>query len=66
MRIIQNRYQAGLVTITELLRAQSAQLDARTGYLAALHDWQVARAQLERAAGRLTAQSDLLSQGGRP
>ena len=66
LRIIQNRYQAGLVTITELLRAQSAQLDARTGYLAALHDWQVARAQLERAAGRLTAQSDLLSQGGRP
>jgi outer membrane protein len=64
LRIIQNRYQAGLVTITELLRAQSAQLDARTGYLAALHDWQVARAQLERAAGQLTAQSDLLNQGG--
>jgi outer membrane protein TolC len=64
LRIIQNRYQAGLVTITELLRAQTAQLDARTGYLAALHDWQVSRAQLERAAGRLTLQSDLLSQGG--
>ncbi len=64
LRIIQNRYQAGLVTITELLRAQSAQLDARTGYLAALHDWQVARAQLERAAGRLTTQADLLNQGG--
>jgi outer membrane protein len=64
LRIIQNRYQAGLVTITELLRAQTAQLDARTGYLAALHDWQVARAALERAAGRLTMHSDLLSQGG--
>ncbi len=64
LRIIQNRYQAGLVTITELLRAQTAQLDARTGYLAALHDWQVARAQLDLAAGRLTVQSDLLSQGG--
>jgi outer membrane protein len=66
LRIIQNRYQAGLVTITELLRAQTSQLDARTGYLAALHDWQVARAQLERAAGQLTMQSDLLNQGGNP
>lgn len=64
LRIIQNRYQAGLVTITELLRAQTAQLNARTGYLAALHDWQVARAQLQRAAGRLTPVSDLLTQGG--
>ncbi len=66
LRIIQNRYQAGLVTITELLRAQTAQLDAETGYLAALHDWQVARAELDRAAGRLTLQSALLGQGGNP
>jgi outer membrane protein TolC len=66
LRIIQNRYQAGLVTITELLRAQSAEIDARTGYLAALYDWQVARAQLERAAGKLTAASSLLNQGGKP
>jgi outer membrane protein len=66
LRIIQNRYQAGLVTITELLRAQAAQLDARTGYLAALHDWQVARAQLDRAAGRLTLQSSFFGQGGKP
>ncbi len=59
-RIIENRYQAGLTTITELLRAQTAQLEARTAYLAALHDWQVARAQLERAAGRLNADSILV------
>jgi outer membrane protein TolC len=63
LRILQNRYQAGLITITELLRAETAQLEARTGYLAALHDWQVARAQLERAAGRLTANSELLRGG---
>jgi len=63
LRIIQNRYDAGLVTITELLRAQTAELDARTGYLAALHDWQVARAGLERAAGTLTADSQLIQQG---
>ncbi|HVB32850.1 MAG TPA: TolC family protein [Patescibacteria group bacterium] len=66
LRIIQNRYQAGLVTITELLRAQTAQLDARTGYLTALHDWQVARAQLERAAGDLTLESSFFGQGGKP
>jgi outer membrane protein TolC len=63
LRIVQNRYQAGLTTITELLRAQAAQLDARTMYLAALHDWQVARAQLERAAGTLTLNSQFLRRG---
>jgi outer membrane protein TolC len=60
LRIIQNRYQAGLTTITELLRAQTAQLEARTAYVSALHDWQVARAQLERAAGSLKTNSDVL------
>jgi outer membrane protein TolC len=63
LRIIQNRYEAGLATMTDLLRAQTTQLEARTGYLAALHDWQVARAQLERAAGRLQADSALIREG---
>jgi outer membrane protein TolC len=66
LRIIQNRYDAGLVTITELLRSQTAELEARTGYLGALHDWEVARASLERAAGTLTADSHLLRQGEKP
>jgi outer membrane protein TolC len=66
LRIIQNRYEAGLATMTDLLRAQSAQLDARTGYLSALHDWQVARAQLERAVGKLTAESLLIRKGVTP
>jgi outer membrane protein TolC len=35
-------------------------LDARTGYLTALQDWQIARAQLERAAGVLTPESKLI------
>ncbi|MBI3661745.1 MAG: TolC family protein [Acidobacteria bacterium] len=65
LRIIQNRYEAGLATMTDLLRAQTAQLEARTGYFAALHDWQVARAQLERAAGRLRADSQLVRGGVR-
>jgi len=55
-----------LTTITELLRAQTAQLDATTGYLAALQDWQVAQAQLERAAGVLTPESALITGAGKP
>ena len=64
LRILTARYQAGLATMTDLLRAQTAQLDARTAYLSAVHDSQVARAQLERAAGRLTRDSELIRAGG--
>ena len=66
LRIVQNRYEAGLTTITELLRAQTAQLDARTLYLNALQDWQVAQAQLERAAGVLTPESQLIADSSVP
>lgn len=66
LRIIQNRYEAGLTTVTELLRSQTARLDAMTAYLAAVQDWQVARAQLERAAGVLTPESSLISGADKP
>jgi outer membrane protein TolC len=66
LRIIENRYQAGLVTITELLRAEEAVVEARTGYVAAVGDWYAARASLERAAGKLTADSPLLLAGEKP
>jgi outer membrane protein TolC len=66
LRIVQNRYEAGLTTITELLRAQTAQLDARTLYLNALQDWQVAQAQLARAAGVLTPESDVIAHANVP
>ena len=66
LRIVQNRYEASLTTITELLRAQAAQLEAHTTYSSALHDAQVARAQLERAAGRLTQESESIREGARP
>jgi outer membrane protein TolC len=66
LRIVQNRYEAGLTTITELLRAQTAQLDARTLYLNALQDWQVSQAQLERAAGVLTPESQLIANAAKP
>ncbi len=66
LRIIQNRYEAGLTDITDLLRAQTAQLEARTAWLAALHDWHVAHAALERAAGRLTPESRIVRQTEAP
>jgi outer membrane protein TolC len=59
LRILQNRYEAGLATLTDLLRAQTAALEARTSNLAALSDALMARAALERAAGSLTLDSEI-------
>lgn len=66
LRIVQNRYETGLTTATELFRAQTARLEAITVYLSALQDWQVARAQLERAAGVLTPDSQLVAGAEKP
>ncbi len=56
-RIIQNRHQAGLITVTELLRSEVALAGARTRRLAAVYDYRVAAATLEHAAGTLAADS---------
>ena len=56
-RIIQNRHQAGLTTITELLRSETALTTARTRYFAAVYDYRVAAAALEHATGTLSADS---------
>jgi outer membrane protein TolC len=60
-RIIQNRYRAGLITVSELLRSEAALAAARTRRLAAVYDHRVAAAALEHAAGTLTADSALLN-----
>jgi len=60
LRIVQNRYEGGLTTVTELLRNESALLDARTRYLRALYDARLARLQLEYAKGTLRGDSDVL------
>jgi outer membrane protein TolC len=57
LRIVQNRYQAGLTTVTELLRSESDFAAARTRYLAAVYDQRVATAVLDHAAGTLAADS---------
>jgi len=48
------RYQAGVGTILDLLTAQTAAASAQQTRILAEHDWQVARAQLVLAIGRLT------------
>lgn len=62
LRITQNRYEAGLATVTDLLRTETAMLDTKTRYLASLHDERLAATMVEFAAGRLTADSGVLNQ----
>ena len=61
LRITQNRYTAGLNNVTDLLRNESAVLEAKTRYLAAIDDQRVAAAMLEKAAGTLSADSEVLN-----
>jgi len=61
LRITQNRYEAGLANVTDLLRNETALLESKTRYLAALHDQRVAATMLELAAGTLSANSEVLN-----
>jgi outer membrane protein TolC len=61
LRITQNRYQAGMNNVTDLLRTETAVLDVRTRYLAAVHDQRIAATMLELAAGTLSADSEVLN-----
>ena len=61
LRITQNRYAAGLNNVTDLLRNETAVLESRTRYLAAVHDQRLAATLLEYAAGRLTADAEVLN-----
>jgi outer membrane protein len=60
IRILRNRYGAGLANVTEVLRAEAALLEAETRRLAALHDQRIARIEREAAAGNLTGDSNVL------
>jgi len=61
LRITQNRYGAGMSNVTDLLRTETAVLESRTRFLAAVHDQRVAATMLELAAGRLSADSEVLN-----
>jgi outer membrane protein len=65
LRITQNRYEAGMSNVTDLLRTETAVLEARTRRLSAIHDQRIAAAMLELAAGTLTVDSEILNEGWR-
>jgi outer membrane protein len=52
-RIVRDRYENGLVTITEQLRAHTALVQARLSLLAARHDYTVGYAEVLRSTGGL-------------
>ena len=60
LRITQNRYEAGISSVTDLLRTETTVLEARTRHLAAVRDQRIAAAMLELAAGTLTPDSAAL------
>lgn len=61
LRITQNRYEAGMNNVTDLLRTETAVLESRTRYLAAVHDQRIAATMLDMAAGRLSLSSEVLN-----
>jgi outer membrane protein TolC len=57
LRIVADRYGNGLVTVVDLLEAQSAAEKARFDHLQAIYDYRAARVQLLLAAGVLAAEA---------
>jgi outer membrane protein TolC len=62
LRIVQNRYEAGLATITDLLRVETAHTAAQKNYLNALFDYRVGCAALELATGELAEDSPAVNE----
>jgi outer membrane protein TolC len=61
LRIVKNRFDNGLNNVTELLRSETALMEASVRRLAAVHDQRLAAAGLELATGTLTADSSVLN-----
>lgn len=60
LRIVGNRYEGGMSTITELLRAEDAARTARTSYWEAVYRFFTSYAAVELAAGSLNSQSPVV------
>jgi outer membrane protein len=60
LRINQDRYGSGLITITELLGAEEAARRSQTDYWDAVYRFHTSYASLELASGNLTSQSPLV------
>jgi outer membrane protein TolC len=57
LRIVRNRYDAGLATMTDLLRAEDAEKQSQDNYWRAVYGNTVAYAQLLFATGTLTPEA---------
>lgn len=62
LRIMQDRYDSGLVTITDLLRTEDAARASKTNYWNSVYHYAISYAALELASGDLTAQSPVVKQ----
>lgn len=62
LRILQNRYQAGLATMTSVLQAEAARTQAQSSYLRAVYDYRLGFAALELATGELSPASAVVAQ----
>src|SRR5581483_1315206 len=60
LRINQDRYAAGLTTVTEILAADESARRSQTDYWEAVYRYYVSYASLELASGTLTAQSPVV------
>jgi outer membrane protein TolC len=60
LRITKNRYEAGLTTVTELLRSETALAEAQSRHVIAIHDQRLAGVALEFAMGTLNQNSEVL------
>jgi outer membrane protein len=60
LRIIQNRYEAGVLTITDLLSADEAAHRSRTDYWDAIYRYHTGYANLELASGTLNPESPVV------
>ena len=62
LRINQDRYDSGLITITDLLGAEEAARRSQTDYYEAIYRFQTSYANLEFASGTLNPQSPVVTQ----
>jgi outer membrane protein len=60
VRILKNRYDAGLATLTDLLSAESARAGARAAFAESIYRHRLSFAQLEFAAGTLSLSSNAM------
>jgi outer membrane protein TolC len=61
LRILRNRYEAGLATMTDLLAAQTAHAASRTALAESVYRYRISYARLEFAAGILSPTSPAMS-----